>query len=134
MRPTSVILNVLWIVFGGFWTGVAWLVASLVMAITIIGLPWARAAFNIGIYSLFPFGRTAVRRDQFVGQSDFGTGPFGFIGNVVWFLLVGWILVLVHLATALMLAVTIIGLPFAWAHLKLAGISVAPIGYRIVDA
>lgn len=133
MRPTSVILNVLWIILGGFWSGLAWLVAALVMAITIIGLPWARAAVNIAVYTFFPFGRTAERRDVVTGQSDIGTGPLGMLGNIIWFILVGWILVLIHLATAVMLAVTIIGLPFAWAHLKLAGISIAPIGYTIVD-
>lgn len=133
MRPTSVILNILWIVLGGFWTGLSWFLAALIMAITIIGIPWARAAFNIGVYSFFPFGRTAVRRDLMTGQSDIGTGPLGFLGNIVWFVLAGWILALVHLATAILLAVTIIGIPFAWAHLKLAGISIAPIGYTIVD-
>ena len=133
MRPTSVVLNVLWIVLGGFWSGLAWLVAALVMAITIIGLPWARAAVNIAVYTFLPFGRTAERRDVVTGQSDIGTGPLGMLGNIIWFILVGWILVLIHLATAVMLAVTIIGLPFAWAHLKLAGISIAPIGYTIVD-
>ena len=134
MKPTSAILNILWIVLGGFWTGLAWFVAALVMAITIVGLPWARAAVNIGVYSFFPFGRTAARRDMLTGQSDIGTGPLGMIGNIIWFVLVGWVLVLIHLATAVLLAVTIIGIPFAWAHLKFAGISIAPIGYMIVDS
>lgn len=134
MKPTSVILNILWIVLGGFWTGLAWFVAAVIMAITIVGLPWARAAVNIGVYSFFPFGRTAIRRDMLTGQPDIGTGPLGMIGNIIWFVLVGWILLLIHLATAVLLAVTIIGIPFAWAHLKLAGISIAPIGYTIIDS
>lgn len=133
MSGVSVILNVLWVVLGGFWSALAWFVAALVMAITIIGLPWARAAVNIGIYSFFPFGRTAVRRSEITGQGDIGTGPLGLVGNVIWFVLVGWMLALMHLVTAVLLAVTIIGIPFAWAHLKLAGISLWPIGYTIVD-
>jgi uncharacterized membrane protein YccF (DUF307 family) len=63
-----------------------------------------------------------------------GTGPFGFLGNVVWLVLAGWWLALGHLITAILLAVTIVGIPFAWAHLKLAGIALWPIGKMIVDA
>lgn len=133
MKTGSIILNILWIVFGGFWSALAWFLAAFIMAVTIIGIPWARAAVNIGLYTLLPFGRTAVRRDVLTGQPDIGTGPLGLIGNILWFLLVGWALALIHLATALALALTIIGIPFAWAHLKLAAVSVAPIGYAIVD-
>jgi uncharacterized membrane protein YccF (DUF307 family) len=104
------------------------------MAITIIGLPWARAAFNIGVYSLLPFGQQAVNRGHITGQHDFGTGPFGLIGNLIWLVLAGWWLALGHLITAAMWAVTIVGLPFAWAHLKLAGIALWPIGKVIVPA
>jgi uncharacterized membrane protein YccF (DUF307 family) len=60
MSPLSVLLNLLWIVFGGLWMAAGWMIAALVMAITIIGLPWTRAAFNIGIYTLLPFGQKAV--------------------------------------------------------------------------
>ena len=109
-----------------------WLIAAIIMAITIIGLPWAKAAFNIAIYTLLPFGQKAVRRDELTGQSDVGTGPLGMIGNLIWLVLAGWWLALAHLATAFLLAVTIIGIPFAWAHLKLAGIALWPIGKEIV--
>ena len=66
------------------------------------------------------------------GRSDLGTGPLGLIGNIIWLVLAGWWLALGHLLTALLLAVTIIGIPFAWAHLKLAGIALWPIGKMIV--
>jgi uncharacterized membrane protein YccF (DUF307 family) len=111
-----------------------WMIAAVIMAITIIGLPWARAAFNIGVYSLLPFGQQAVNRDGFTGQHDIGTGPLGLIGNLIWLVLAGWWLALGHLVTAVMWAVTIVGLPFAWAHLKLAGIALWPIGKVIVPA
>jgi len=133
MSFSSVILNILWLVFGGVWSAIGWLVASFLMALTIIGLPWARASFNIAMYSLLPFGRKAVRREMITGQEDFGTGPFGTIGNIIWLVVAGWWLALLHIATALILAVTIIGIPFAWAHLKLAGLSLWPVGYMIVD-
>ena len=134
MSPLSLLLNVLWIVFGGLWMAAGWMIAAVIMAITIIGLPWARAAFNIGVYSLLPFGQQAVNRDQITGQHDFGTGPFGLIGNLIWLVLAGWWLALGHVVTAVVLFCTIIGIPFAWAHLKLAGIALWPIGKVIVPA
>jgi uncharacterized membrane protein YccF (DUF307 family) len=109
-------------------------IAAIVMAITIIGLPWARAAFNIAAYTLLPFGQKAVSRADYLGRHDIGTGPLGFVGNVVWFVLAGWWLALGHLVTAILLAVTIIGIPFAWAHLKLAGLALWPVGKVIVPA
>ena len=134
MSPLTFLLNLLWIVFGGLWMAVGWIVAAIIMAITVIGLPWARAAFNIASYTLLPFGRKAVSRAEHLGTYDIGTGPFGFLGNIVWLVLAGWWLALGHLLTAIFLAVTIIGIPFAWAHLKLAGIALWPIGKIIVDA
>ncbi len=134
MSPLSLLLNILWMIFGGVWMAVGWLVAAVIMAITIIGIPWARAAFNIAAYALLPFGRRAVSRAEYLGRDDVGTGPLGFLGNVVWLVLAGWWLALGHLLTAIVLAVTIIGIPFAWAHLKLAGIALWPIGKMIVDA
>ena len=134
MSPLSFLLNLLWIVCGGFYMAVGWIVAAVIMAITIIGLPWARAAFNIASYALLPFGRKAVSRADHLGTHDIGTGPFGLLGNIIWLVLAGWWLALGHLVTAVLLAITIIGIPFAWAHLKLAGIALWPIGKVIVPA
>jgi len=128
----SLLLNLLWIVFGGLWMAVGWVVAAVIMAITIIGLPWARAAFNIAVYTLLPFGQTAVSRADYTGHEDLGTGPLGTLGNIIWLIFAGWWLALGHLFFALGLAITIIGLPFAWAHLKLAGLALWPIGKIIV--
>src|SRR5246127_2168115 len=90
MQPVSIILNIFWILIGGAWMAFGWLVASVIMAVTIIGLPWARAAFNIAVYTLLPFGSKAVRRDELTGASDIGTGPLGVIGNIIWLVLAGW--------------------------------------------
>ncbi len=125
----SLVLNILWIIFGGLHTAVGWLIAAVIMAITIIGIPWARAAFTIALYTLLPFGNTVVER-----PGSIGSGPLGFIGNVIWLVLAGWWLALLHLATAVLLAITIIGIPFGWAHLKLAGISLWPVGKDVVPA
>src|ERR1043165_4157685 len=75
----SLILNVLWLVFGGVWMAAGWLIAAVIMAITIIGLPFARAALNIALYALLPFGHTAVPRERITGREDIGTGAFGAI-------------------------------------------------------
>jgi uncharacterized membrane protein YccF (DUF307 family) len=119
MSPLSLLLNLLWIVFGGLWMA---------------ALPWTRAAFNIGIYTLLPFGQKAVSRTDYYGHHDLGTGPLGLLGNLLWLILAGWCLALAHLITAIMLAITIIGIPFAWAHVKLAGLALWPIGRVIVPA
>lgn len=132
MPPASILLNVLWIAFGGLYMALAWVIAGIIMAITIVGLPWAKAAFTIAAYALLPFGQTAVRRDSLTGRPDIGTGPLGLIGNLIWLVLAGWWLALGHVVTAAVLAVTIIGIPFAWAHLKLAGLALWPIGKEIV--
>jgi uncharacterized membrane protein YccF (DUF307 family) len=132
MPVTSVLLNLLWIVFGGLWTALAWVVAAILMAITIIGLPWARAAFNIALYAFLPFGYRAVSRAEYLGREDLGTGPLGMLGNLLWLVLAGWWLALGHVIAAVILGVTIIGLPFAWAHLKLAGLALWPVGKMIV--
>lgn len=134
MSFLSFLLNVLWIVSGGLWMSVAWVVAAVIMAITIVGLPWTRSAFNIALYTLLPFGQKAVPRDQYSGSEDLGTGPLGVLGNIIWLVLAGWWLALGHLITAFLLAITIIGIPFAWAHLKLAGLALWPIGKMIVPA
>jgi uncharacterized membrane protein YccF (DUF307 family) len=134
MSPVSLLLNILWIVLGGFYMALGWLIAAVIMAVTIIGIPWARAAFNIAGYTLFPFGQRAISRETVTGRSDLGTGPLGFIGNLIWLILAGWWLALGHLVTALLMAITIVGIPFAWAHLKLAGLALWPIGKTIVPA
>jgi len=95
-------------------------------------LPWTRAAFNIAVYTLLPFGQTTVSRDAYTGRGDLGTGPLGTLGNIIWFIFAGWWLALGHILFALGHAITIIGLPFAWAHLKLAGLALWPIGKMIV--
>jgi uncharacterized membrane protein YccF (DUF307 family) len=132
MPALRFLLNVLWVFTGGLWTAAAWILGALLMAVTIIGLPWARAAFNIALYTFLPFGHRAVSRARFTGREDIGTGPLGVLGNLIWLVLTGWWLAILHLVNAAVLAVTIIGLPFAWAHIKLAAIALWPIGRMIV--
>ena len=132
MPVLTVLLNLLWIFCGGLWMAAGWLLAGVIMALTIVGLPWTRAAFNLALYAFLPFGYRAVSRAAYRGREDLGTGPLGTLGNILWLVLAGWWLALVHLIHAVLLGLTIIGLPFAWAHLKLAGLALWPIGKMIV--
>ncbi|OLN25357.1 hypothetical protein DVDV_3409 [Desulfovibrio sp. DV] len=132
MEPVNFLMNILWLILGGFWMAIGWYLAGVVMAITIIGLPWARACFVLGNLSMWPFGKEVVDRRDVSGH-DLGTGTLGFIGNVIWFVLAGVWLAIGHLLAAVANFVTIIGIPFALQHLKLAGLALAPIGKTVID-
>lgn len=126
------ILNLLWFVLGGFVMGLSWWLAGVLAFVSIVGIPWGKACFVIGQFTFFPFGQEAVSRRDLYGKDDIGTGTLGLLGNVIWFVLAGFWLALGHLASALANFVTIIGIPFGIQHLKLAVISIAPIGKIIV--
>ncbi|MGP1717383.1 MAG: YccF domain-containing protein [Methylophilus sp.] len=125
--------NFLWFIFGGFFMGLAWWFFGILAFITIIGIPWGKACFVIGQFTFLPFGREAVSRNVLNQKDDIGTGVLGFIGNVIWFIFAGAWLAIGHLVSALACFITIIGIPFGIQHLKLAGISLAPIGKTIVS-
>ena len=124
--------NLLWLLVGGLEMGLAWWLAGVLMYVSIVGIPFGRSCFEIGTFTFFPFGREAVRRDVLTGEEDLGTSPLGTLGNVLWFVLCGWWLALGHLATALLLFVTIIGIPFGIQHLKVAALTLSPIGKTVV--
>lgn len=126
------ILNFLWFVLGGVLMGLAWWLVGLVAFVTIIGIPWGKACFVMGNFSFFPFGKEAISRRELTGASDIGTGALGVVGNVIWFLFAGVWLAIGHVGCAIANFVTIIGIPFGWQHLKLAGIALAPIGMTVV--
>ncbi|MDD4886004.1 MAG: YccF domain-containing protein [Thiomonas sp.] len=119
--------NILWFILGGFVMGLAWWFTALICAITIIGIPWAIAAFRIGAFSFWPFGRKVA--DKPAGAVG---GGFSAMGNLIWAILFGWWLALGHLVSAVLCAITIIGIPFALQHIKLAGLAFFPYGKEIV--
>jgi uncharacterized membrane protein YccF (DUF307 family) len=129
----NLILNILWFIFGGFAAGLAWLLAGVLLALTIVGLPWSMAAFRIGVFSFMPFGKQVVSRRSMTGREDLGTGPLGFLMNVVWFVLGGWYISLAHLVIGVIQLVLIITIPFGLQHLKLAAIALAPIGKEVIE-
>lgn len=124
--------NLLWFVFGGLLMGLSWWFFGLLAFITIVGIPWGRACFVIGKLALWPFGREVIDRKQLTGTGDIGTGPFGLLGNIIWFVFAGIWLAIGHLGSALLCFVTLIGIPFGLQHLKLAMLALAPIGKTIV--
>lgn len=126
------LLNLLWVVFGGGLAGLYWYLIGALMAVSIVGIPWSRACFMIGGFTLWPFGRAVINRENLTGKRDIGTGPFGLIGNILWLIFAGWHLCLAHLTLAVPLAISIIGIPFAFQHLKLALASLFPIGLTVV--
>ncbi len=120
--------NLIWLLCGGLATAIGWWVAGLLAAITIIGIPFAIAAFRIGTFTLWPFGREVVDRPE----PDEARKLMVLLGNIVWIILGGIWLALAHLFFALLLGITIIGIPFALQHLKLAHLSLTPYGKTIV--
>ena len=126
------LLNILWFVFGGWLTGLLWLLGGLLLAITIVGLPYTAAAWRLAGFAFWPFGKEIVPRELVTGREDLGTGGLGCVLNVLWFLLGGWYIALSHLIAAAAEAVTIIGIPFAIKDLQLAIVALAPIGRTVV--
>ena len=120
-----VLLNVIWLVFGGLWLALGYALVALVMFILIITIPFGIASARIALFCLWPFGRTLIRRP------DAGAGSF--IGNVIWLVLAGWWLALAHLITGVLMCLTIIGIPLGLANFKLIPVSLIPFGREIVD-
>ncbi|WP_030174425.1 YccF domain-containing protein [Streptomyces sp. NRRL S-813] len=125
MKVFNLLLNILWLVCCGFWMAIGYLIAALICFILIITIPFGIASLRIAGFVLWPFGRTTVERP--------GAGAGSFIGNVIWVIFAGWWLALGHLVTSIPLFVSIIGIPFGWANLKLIPISLLPLGREVVE-
>jgi uncharacterized membrane protein YccF (DUF307 family) len=120
----KLILNLIWFVLAGLWLAIAYVLAGIVAFILILTIPFGFAAFRIAAFTLWPFGRTIVRR------TDAGAGST--IGNVVWIILFGWWLALTHLLTGIAMCLTIIGIPLGLGNFKLIPVSLTPLGREIV--
>ena len=119
-----IILNVIWLVFGGLWLALGYFVAGVICCILIITIPFGIASFRMASYALWPFGRTVIDKPT--------AGAWSVIGNVIWFLLAGLWLAIGHLVTGVLLMITIIGIPLGLADFKLIPVSLAPLGKDIV--
>ena len=121
------LLNIIWLLLAGVWMALGYLVAAVLLAITIIGLPFAKQSLKLGGYALWPFGRALV-------QSPTRHRSLSVVGNVLWFVLAGWWLALGHLFTGIALCLTIIGIPLGIADIKMAGAALVPFGRQVVRA
>jgi uncharacterized membrane protein YccF (DUF307 family) len=119
------ILNIIWLVLSGFWMFLAYCVAGIICCVFIITIPFGIAAFRIGLYALWPFGRTVIKRAD--------AGDASAIANLIWLILCGWWLALGHLITGVLLCLTVIGIPLGLANFKLLPISLMPFGRQIVS-
>ncbi len=118
------LLNIIWLVFSGFWLFLGYALAGIICCILIITIPWGIASFRMANYVLWPFGRQVVQRPT--------AGVFSFLGNVIWFIFAGLWLAIGHIVSGIALAITIIGIPLALADFKMIPISLAPLGKEIV--
>jgi uncharacterized membrane protein YccF (DUF307 family) len=125
MRGVRLVLNIIWLVLSGFWMFLAYLLAGVLLCIPIITIPWAIASFRVGLYALWPFGRTIVDKP--------GAGVGSFLGNVIWVIFAGIWLAIGHIVTGVAMCLTIIGIPLGIASFKLVPISLMPLGKDIVD-
>lgn len=120
----TLVLNIIWLLTAGIWLFLGYVLAGILACILVITIPFGVASFRIAAYVLWPFGREVVDRGRPGGVST--------IANVIWFLVAGLWLAIGHVATAVAQAVTIIGLPLAWANLKLIPVTCFPFGKEIV--
>lgn len=121
-----ILLNIIWLVFGGLWLALGYFVAGILCFILIITIPFGIASFRVGVYALWPFGKTVIDKPT--------AGVASVIGNVIWFIIAGLWLAIGHVVTAVAMAITIIGIPLAVANIKMIPISLMPLGKDIVDA
>lgn len=119
------LLNIIWLIFGGFWLALGYALAGIVFCILIVTIPLGVASFRMANYALWPFGRTVIDKP--------GAGAGSVILNVIWIIFAGWWLALAHLISAVAMAITIIGIPLAIADFKMIPISLAPLGKEIVS-
>ena len=126
MELLRLVLNVIWLVVGGLWLALGYVLAGLICFVLVITIPWGVASFRIAGFVLWPFGRTVVSKPT--------AGAGSLIGNIIWIIVAGIWLVIAHITTAIAQAVTIIGIPLAIANLKVIPITLAPLGKEIVPS
>lgn len=129
MSATALVGNILWLFLGaGVGCFIFWILAGCVLFLSIVGIPFGYAAFRIAAFAAFPFGQRLIDVEEY-GQARI---PGTMLGNILWIVLAGLWLALFHAIAGVFYCVTIIGIPFGLAHLKLASVSFAPLGKRVV--
>lgn len=122
----NTLLNIVWLVLAGFWLALEYVFFGIVACLLIVTIPFGIASFRIASYALWPFGRTVVDKPT--------AGVGSAIGNVVWVLVAGLWIALTHLATGVLLCLTVIGIPLGIANFRMIPVSLMPLGKEIVPA
>jgi uncharacterized membrane protein YccF (DUF307 family) len=129
--------NVIWFILGGAISALIWLIGAVVFALTIVGLPLSRAALEMAKMSAFPFGKDVVHVRDLDGRGltvwTGTTGAIGFIANILWACTFGIVLFISYVIAGILNCLTIIGIPFGLQAFKLAGLSLWPVGRRVVS-
>lgn len=120
----NALLNIIWLLFGGIWLALGYVLAGILCCLLIVTIPFGIASFRMASYALWPFGRTIVDHPR--------AGAMSAVGNVIWVVVAGWWLAIGHLTTAAAQAITIVGIPLAIANLKMIPVSLLPLGKEIV--
>ncbi|RMH18974.1 MAG: YccF domain-containing protein [Acidobacteria bacterium] len=120
----SLIGNVIWLIFGGLLSGLGYIIGGLGLCLTIVGIPFGIQSMKLGVATFAPFGKELVVRED-------ADSCLRLVFNVLWLVFFGWEIALLHIVHAAVLAVTIIGIPFAWQHLKLVPMSLLPLGREL---
>ncbi|MGL4978893.1 MAG: YccF domain-containing protein [Plesiomonas sp.] len=128
----ATILNIFNFVMGGFLTTLGWLLATLLSIVCIVTLPLTRSCWEITKMSLVPYGNDVVKVDDLENRSNGLLAAGGFILNIIWFVMAGWWLCIVHIMVGIAQCITIIGIPVGIAHFKLAVVALWPVGRRVV--
>lgn len=124
--------NVIWFVFGGWYTSLLWLLGACVFALSIVGLPLTRSALELAKMSAWPFGKEVVHVRDLDGRAPSPLDAIGLVFNILWLFTFGLTLCIAHIAAGIFCCLTIIGIPFGLQSFKLAGISLWPVGRRVV--
>ena len=117
--------NLIWLIFGGFLAGLGYILGGILVCVTLVGIPFGRQAIKLGVATMSPFGKDLVVTEE---ASD----PLKVTFNILWAVLFGWEIAVAHLTSALVLAITIVGIPFAKQHMKLLPVALAPFGRDLV--
>lgn len=126
----SLLLNLIWIVFGGFLVFLGYLTGGLALCCTLIGIPWGIQCFKLSILALFPFGSEVTSS----APDSFPSDPLNLLMNIIWLIFGGLWVVFNHLVWGVIFSLTIIGIPFGLQHFKLMKLAFTPFGRRITDA
>lgn len=116
--------NIVWLVFGGFLAGMGYIIGGVGMCLTIVGIPFGLQSIKLGVASMTPFGKEVIENEK-------AEGPLSLLFTIIWIVVFGWEIAIAHLLSAALLAISVVGLPFAKQHVKLIPVALFPFGREL---